>query len=60
MSAMDDCPDYFARDGKIYRHHEATRWYDVDWGEDSEPAYNQELCDDTPENRKKYGIPETE
>ena len=48
---------YRIKDGKIQELCEGERYYDIDWGYCKEPNYWVTLCDDTPENRKIYGLP---
>ena len=55
MSAMFE-GGYRVRNGKIQEFCEGATHYDVDWGYRYEPDYWIDICDDTPENRKKYDI----
>jgi len=54
MSMIDEIPTYFIKNGIIYMHHEGETYYDVDWGETSDPDWDEKLCEDTLENRSKY------
>lgn len=56
MSAMYEGPEYKTQDGKIYEWNEGEDYYDVDWGMTSRGHGWVYLCEDTPENRKKYNI----
>ena len=47
---------YRIEDGKIKTYIEGHEYYDVDWGSRHTKGFWSDLCDDTPENRKKYGI----
>ena len=47
---------YRIKDGKIQELCEGRRYYDVDWGNCKEDDYWVNICDDTPENRTKYGL----
>lgn len=51
---------YRARNGRIEELCEGESYYDVDWGNCKEPDFWIDVCEDTPENRKKYGIKTTE
>ena len=42
--------------GKIQEFCEGATHYDVDWGHRCDSDYWLDICDDTPENRKKYHI----
>ena len=53
---MYEGPEYKAENGKIYSWHEGEDYYDVDWGMTSRGRGWFYLCQDTPENRKKYNI----
>lgn len=55
MSAMFE-PCYRIKDGKIQELCEGHRYYDVDWGYTSTPDFWANICDDTLENRDKYGL----
>ena len=55
MSAMFE-PCYRIKDNEIQELIEGECYYDVDWGYRYEPNYWKYLCDNTPENRKKYGL----
>jgi hypothetical protein len=47
---------YRIKDGKIQELCEGTEDYDVDWGYVYSPDYWLTICDDTPENRIRYGL----
>lgn len=47
---------YRSVDGKIQRYIEGHEYYDVDWGSRHEKGFWTKWCDDTPENRQKYGL----
>ena len=55
MSAMIERV-YRVCDGKIQKLIEGEAHYDVDWGYRYDPDFWLDVCDDTPENRKKYGL----
>ena len=55
MSCMFE-PCYRIKDGKIQRLCKGETHYDVDWGYRYDPNYWLDICDDTPENRKKYKL----
>lgn len=55
MSAMFE-GGYRIKDGKIQELCEGAEHYDVDWGYVYDPDYWITICDDTPENRKKYNL----
>ena len=50
---MDETPDYFIRDGKIYAHHKGTTYVSGGF-RDHEPSYNQLLGDATPININRF------
>lgn len=56
MAAMDETPDYKVENGKIYGYIEPEYYYDVDWGNCVRGGYWIKVADDTPENRKRYGL----
>ena len=48
---------YRIKDGEIQELCEGAQHYDVDWGYyRHDPDYWVTICDDTPENRKKYNL----
>ena len=47
---------YRVKDGYIQELCEGATHYDVDWGYTYDPDYWITICEDTPENRKKYNI----
>lgn len=55
MSLMSES-NYRIKDGKIQTYIEGDEYYDVDWGYRHTKGGWEDLCDDTPENRKKYGL----
>lgn len=55
MSAMFE-GGYRIKDGKIQELCEGAEHYNVDWGYVYDPDYWITICDDTPENRKKYNL----
>lgn len=50
---MDETPDYFIRDGKIYAHHQGSTYVSCGF-RDHEPSYNQLLEEATPVNINKF------
>lgn len=56
MSTMFEGNSHRIKDGKIQELCEGESYYDVDWGQRRSPDYWINLCDDTPENREKYGL----
>ena len=55
MSAMFE-GGYRIKDGKIQELCAGEQHYDVDWGYVRDPNYWVTICDDTPENKKKYHL----
>ena len=53
MSMMDETPDYFIRNNKIYVHHEGSTYVSCGFRE-HEPSYNNELMDATPRNINNF------
>ena len=53
MSMMDETPDYFIRNNKIYVHHEGSTYVSCGFRE-HEPSYNSELTDATPRSINNF------
>lgn len=53
MSMMDETPNYFISEGKIWSHHEGSEYTSGGFTE-YEPSWNSELCEATPRNIKRY------
>ena len=50
---MDETPDYFIRDGKIYKHHQSSTYVSGGF-RDYEPSHNQFIEYATPVNINKF------
>lgn len=49
MSMIDEIPDFFIENGKIYAHHRGSSYVSGGFI-DHEPSYDKELCEATPQN----------